>query len=265
MEKKNKIRRSYGVIMVRKRKGEELSILMVKKRCTYYFNMFVKADHIRMSDSTLAEMLSHMSLHEKRVIYTLDFDAVWRTYLGIYDSYTHARAITPNYDQYNRNFIIAYCNREGSLRLRKHIKDSRQYNSVWDLPKGALDRHCKKEKPICAAIREFGEETFMQGNIEIYAHIKPIVEEHRFNDTIYINTYYIARATANASKKDYEIADITNMEIDEVRWVSQRTIATLGLEPRHAQRYISLFKRLRAILRQKNSVVSFNIASFMGA
>lgn len=162
---KPKVQESFGMalFMPAKIAGESPRLLLVKKRCTYYFVEFVKGNYDLDDPHRLRHMFNNMESQEKLAILSGNFDELWmrqwlthplaaRSIRNLYPPCSSMVNPTPEYfyrceKKYNATY------RSG--RLRSLMDGTRCISGIWELPKG---RRNANETPLMCASREFHEE-----------------------------------------------------------------------------------------------------------
>jgi len=162
---KPKVKNSFGVALFLppKTAGESPRLLLVKKRCTYYFVEFVKGNYNAEDTKRLRHMFNNMESHEKLAILSGNFDELWsRQWLthplaarSIRNLYPPCHSMIDTPPEYFHKCEKIYNAIYKSGRLRGLIEGTRCISGIWELPKGR--RHADETSLMCA-IREFHEE-----------------------------------------------------------------------------------------------------------
>lgn len=140
---------SYGVACVRRNPDtSRYELLVIKKRYTYQFIEFVRGMYDPHKTRDIEFMFEGMTIGEKSMIQTRNFDAIWH-----------------------------YCNGEPTRSCEKslYVRSARKFNLLvsrgillelmtgttnasllWEIPKGRAN---KRETALRSAMREFEEET----------------------------------------------------------------------------------------------------------
>lgn len=206
----NREKTSVGVACCRFN-GTKPEILLVCKRFTYSYNLFVHGKYNSGSNSQLIQLFSGMTVDEKHDILSLNFVQIWyRIWLNTMHK-NHTYFLSKN--KFESTFVI-----DNGARLRRLIAKAGHSPKVWEIPKGRKKN--KLESDIHCAIREFYEETGVpKKNYKIYpwatrsfsyidAHVK------------YTNTYYLAYARGNFEPRiNFGLQDQIN-EISDIRWMN---------------------------------------------
>jgi len=210
---------SLGIACCRYNK-DKLEILLVCKRFTYSYNMFVHGKYSG-NNMELIKLFNGMTVEEKLDICSLNFTQIWyRVWLNFkisISTYTFSKS------KFEKNFLM-----DGGVKLRSLINKSSNAQKIWEIPKG--HKKNKTEIDIHCAIREFYEETgISKKNYKLFLNSR--MQFSYIDDGIkYNNTYFIAFTQKKIIPKiDFslqeqvdEISDIRWMNIEDVRYVDQQ-------------------------------------------
>lgn len=136
---------SYGLCCFRKVLNSETEVLLLRRRYTYHYCMFVYSKYTTIED--LRKILAGTTIDEKLTIVSGDFDRIWdKIWIG------HR---TERYNRYRTMYenIMVSITLPG---LQEIVKQSDSTEPHWELPKGRKD---PLETDIECACREFTEET----------------------------------------------------------------------------------------------------------
>src|SRR3989344_499444 len=243
--KNNKKKISIGIACCRIN-GNIPEILLICKRCTYYYVEFVHgrySDDIINNNSQLINLFNGMTVEEKIDILSLNFSQIWyRVWLDTAKKRTYFIAKT--------KFEFTFITPDGGAKLRKLISRSENSNRIWEIPKGR--KKFQAEADINCAIREFEEETNIKKNSykifpkakRTYSYINSGVE--------YINTYYISIVEHLFEPK---ICFDTNNQIDEIcdiKWMSIEEIRIIDKTGRLAKFVSPIFKYIKKKIKSLN-------------
>jgi 8-oxo-dGTP pyrophosphatase MutT (NUDIX family) len=216
----DKSKLSYGIACCRINNGRP-EILLVYKRYTYAFQLFVAGKYNPNNNSSISRLLDKMTVDEKLDILSLNFQQMW--YRIFLDSPMMIKSNT--YYSAKNKFETAFVPDRGQ-RIRKLINRSANVNRVWEIPKG---RKRAQESDIQSAVREFDEETGI--NKKQYRIYPWFVRSYSYIDESvkYVNKYFLAIAKTNIEphiqfnfqEQLNEISDIRWMNIDEIRLIDQ--------------------------------------------
>lgn len=199
--------------------GTKPEILLICKRYTYAYNLFVHAKYMSSDNNALIALFNGMTVDEKIDILSLNFMQIWyRIWLNSARSTTYY--VSKN--KFETTFLP-----DGGARLRKLICKSSNANKIWEIPKGR--KRNKNEPDLQCAIREFGEETGI--NKKSYKVFHYAKRTYGYSDAgvRYNNTYFIGitkhniEPRINFGMQDQidEICDIKWMSIEEIRFIDE--------------------------------------------
>ena len=248
----------------------EYQAVVVQGRVSYAFSEFVQSRYphrgARRADA-VRQLVSHMTLDERRVVATLEFSQMWDHARGPSSPLMEgASTRTENVYAFRRaRFVELWLSDPHSadelLRLLSHTPGVGC--ARWEFPKGK--RVSGDESDLACSLREFREETRIPGGsyrllpgfcrVEAYVHM----------DVLYVNTYYLAvlteqipdpasSITMSHHEQLSEVADVRWLGLDGMRHVSGpvgRDLTTMG---RAAFRYVRAYmggneRRGRAAVR----------------
>jgi 8-oxo-dGTP pyrophosphatase MutT (NUDIX family) len=198
--------------------GNIPEILLVCKRYTYSYNVFVHGRYNSGNSADIIKLFNGMTIEEKIDILSLNFSQIWyRIWLN------NTPSIKSNYYILKNKFESAFVADNG-LRLKKLMSRSNHSTlKIWEIPKGKKKN--RTETDIHCAVREFNEET------NIHKKSYKIFPTHTRTYTYiddnerYTNIYYIAfmrhimepNISFNNSTQLDEISDIGFFSIDKIR------------------------------------------------
>lgn len=221
--RKQKLKESVGVACVRYLNGFP-EILLVRKRFTYSYCVFVNGRYNSSDNENLIRLFSGMTLEEKINILSLNFDQIW---YGIWFNrhdrdFKHAKSI------FDRIFV-----RDEGARLKRLIAKSKNDELIWEIPKGRHDN--KTESDINCATREFEEETGI--NKSKYKLWIDGTKSHSYvdGDVRYSNTYFIAY-TRNKLDVNVNFNNIEQLkEVSAIKWMGLADIKLIDKSGRLAK------------------------------
>lgn len=221
---------SFGIALMRISNTGEPEVLVVNKRCTYAFLMFIfgkyneceiarrfakrRADESasgKISDDNIIELFNKMTLDEKLVIMTHDYLRMW------YHFYLTERT-DAHYYKHRAKFEQTFM-QDGGRRLNDLLRKSKINGAeIWEIPKGRRDD--AKETDLNCAIREFREETRIEKN-KYKLHSDKTLQVTFISDNVkYVYKYYVAFATAEINTHVHVSNATTLSEIKEIRWMT---------------------------------------------
>lgn len=201
-------KKSVGIAPCRMNERGEIEILLVCRRCTYAFDLFMQGNYNSHNDSDILALLDKMTTDEKIILVSLDFQIIW--YYWWMNS-----EISLQYYFRLRDKYLGITN-DGASRLTRLIAKSSTGSKVWEIPKGKRNHN---ELNIHGAIRELNEETGLKK--QDYRILLAAPKTLSFNDSgvKYSTTYYIAD-TINKVNTRVQLSYGTIGEISEVRWMT---------------------------------------------
>lgn len=197
-----------------------VEMLMVCKRYTYAYYMFVHGKYNPSNNSEMIKWFSGMTIDEKHDIMSLNFMQMW------YRIWLNNTTRNSNYFSAKSKFEGTFAI-DGGARLHRLISKSTNAGKIWAIPKGRKKN--RAEHNINCAVREFYEETrISKGSYKLW------VDRSRsysyIDDGIkYTNQYYLAftkhniepRIDFSAKEQIEEVSDIRWMDIEEIRRVDE--------------------------------------------
>lgn len=213
-------KKSLGIILI----SPDLNkILLVKKRYTYAFDEFIHGRYNKDNSLQMMKMFNSMTLEEKLVIRSLNYDYMWfHKHLSDGKTEHYYKGLM----KFSNNYL-----KKGNDKDLLDIIDSTSYSSstVYEFPKGRKKN--KNEPNIITAIREVKEETSISENsYRILPHIKRTTVD--IDDGVrYLCVYYIAIAyelcpcQIKIDKTDqcFEVSEADWYTLDEVKKICNNT------------------------------------------
>ncbi len=210
-------RKSYGIACTRLQ-DNRLRALMVRKRYTYAYSIFVHGRYSSTDRAAMIKLFCGMTVDEKYDILSLNFNQMWyRIWLNNVNrkpSYFHAK------NKFESIFVA-----DNGVLLNKLISATTHGTLLWELPKG--HKNNKLETDVQCAVREFSEETLIaKSSYKLWLNASRA--QSYIDDGIkYTNTYFFAytkhniepRINFSARQQIEEISDIAWMDIEEIRRV----------------------------------------------
>ncbi len=199
---------SLGIACVRFNDNGRPEILLVRKRITYAFNLFVHGRYNTKSNQDLIRLFSQMTIAEKLDILSRNFMQIWyRVWLN--------NTTASEFLVAKNKFEMVFSG-DGGARLKKLIAKSATADLIWEIPKG------KKKKPtepdLNCAVREFQEETGLAlGSYQLFPQARKSYT-HIDQHVKYTNTYFIAYAFADA-KINFNLTDQV-AELSGIQWMT---------------------------------------------
>lgn len=266
---KNKYKTSYGIALCRynKDKNNQNEILMVKKRCTYYYCNFVFGYYNKNNNKQLQYLFSNMSFDEKIEILSMKFHNMWyRLTLG------DPEKIHSIKNPYERDYTLKNVKyyfrkkskfentflRDNGKRLNRLINNSSNAVTPWEIPKGGIN---EDEKSLNCAKREFEEETKISSeHYTILWDINPITVSHKDGNIVYRSIYYIAYLNKDSKWLPKINFDTYHQvaEVKQVRWIGLNEISFLGLNDTFKKILIRNYKSIIYHFKKKIKSYYYN-------
>lgn len=235
------VKKSYGIILCKINNiTNKLEVLLVHKRYTYAYSMFVHGKYTKpniwpkTSMQFIINLLSQMTLEELLDIWSLDFKQMW------YRIWLNTNCDTDLYKRKCSKFCVSFIKNDNGAYLRSLIQQVRNYNFLhWEVPKGRAKNI--QETNLACAIREIKEETGLNKiDYTIIPNVKRYVNYVSLG-TRYVCTYYIAIINPNIRYFNTSILhSISNLtEISETKWFD---IDKLRIVDDHKKHLESLIK-----------------------
>lgn len=204
---------SVGIICIKYIKDEPHALL-IRKRNTYAFMDFICGQYSR-DDDTLIRLFNGMTVLEKIVISSLNFQNIW--YFLWADNSTVDRSYYAARHRFDSLFLT-----DSGARLKRLIGASINSSQIWEAPKGR--KRNKTESTIQCAVREFYEETGIHK--KFYRIIPNVSFKYSYisEGVKYTNIYYIglANKTLQCSISFRNKEQIR--EIDAMEWFNLPSI-----------------------------------------
>lgn len=253
----------------------EYQAVMIKGRLTYAFNEFVHTKYPTKGNykrnEAVANLAKHMTIEERLVINTLDFNQIWQYYRGgsiagnsATTDYSQVFAMNRTADNshattyaFRRSRFVEtwLSNKQSADTLRLIMETAKGVgDSRWEFPKGK--RASKDESDIDCAIREFTEETGIPPQcyrvipnfcrIDIYTHM----------GSEYIISYFMAileepiedpsnGITLYSKDQISEVADVQWMGMERISHVKGPAGRDISHIARSAFSYAKKYMRCR--------------------
>ena len=183
---------SFGIICY-KIENSVIKYLMVQRKDSLAFMEFVRGKYNISNISYITELISQMTINEKKLLSNNDFDIIWNyAWCQVNINIKHTAEYLESKKKYNNLFQ----NNILSNILKELINI---YNEQeWGFPKG---RRKLKESNIDCAIREFCEETrILKTDIDIKKELNCFEEIfYGSNNILYKHVYYVAKVNKNVN------------------------------------------------------------------
>ena len=208
---------SVGVIAFRYNITGEIEYLMIRRKDTLGFIDFIRGKYLVQNDQYILNMLNQMTIEEKNLLKTQDFDMLWKYLWG-----NNSAAIKYKSEEFaSKEKFNMLCsgitNKTRTYTLLLLIDESNKIKCwnepEWGFPKG---RRNYQEKDFDCAVREFCEETGY--NDKILRNIDNIVPYEEIfvgsNYKAYKHKYYVMFISYNLSmqKTQYDKKEVSKIE-----------------------------------------------------
>jgi len=209
---------SLGIILVDRKKPDHIRYLMIQRRDTLGFVEFMRGKYSLDNVDYIRQLFSIMTIKERQLIVTLDFDELWnnlwmdkssKQYFNEYDNSKMKFYDLKMGFRHNDTFI--------DLKVINDGVDKIYSSPEWGFPKGRRNLY---ESDLNCAIREFEEETGIEKDKYILLGL-PYVSETFFgtNNIRYKHIYYIAELTADDLILAIDETNINQVtEISNIEW-----------------------------------------------
>lgn len=212
---------SFGIICFKKDENNQIKYIMIQRKDSLSFMEFIRGKYSTNDIIYIRQLISAMTLNEKKILITKQFDDIWN-YAWNQNNSTSIKHTTEYIDSENK---FEYLSRNNILNeIIKDIINLEEQEQEWGFPKG---RRKVRENDIDCAIREFCEETRLEiTDFKILTDISPF-EEIFFgtNNVLYKHTYYVAKIVNNSIKISVDENCIEQIrEVRDLNWFSYEEV-----------------------------------------
>lgn len=212
---------SFGIICFKKDENNQIKYIMIQRKDSLSFMEFIRGKYNTNDIIYIRQLISAMTLNEKKILITKQFDDIWN-YAWNQNNSTTIKHTTEYTDSENK---FEYLSRNNILNeIIKDIINLEEQEQEWGFPKG---RRKVRENDMDCAIREFCEETRLEVNdFKILTDILPF-EEIFFgtNNVLYKHTYYVAKIVNNNIKISVDENCIEQIrEVRDLNWFSYEEV-----------------------------------------
>lgn len=200
------VKKSVGMILFDK-SGK--NVMLIQKRNTYAFTDFMLGRYNKNNRRALLSKLNNMTIHEKLLLKSLDFDLMW------YNLFLSSEK-TPIYYRCLAKFTNSFLS--NNIKYFKSLINgsTRSIDLIWEPPKGRIGQ---RESNLSCGIRELKEETGISMdayNIVLGEKVKKCVVKEGIKYVVY---YYVARCRDDV-RATYNINNVhQSIEIANAKWV----------------------------------------------
>ncbi len=193
-------------------------ILLVKKRITYAFSVFVNGLYDPYNRENIMRVLNAMTVDEKLLVLSQDFGSMWK---HVWLALEPKRAFIQCLRKFEDAFMV-----DGGERLKRLMWSTTSSGQLmWEIPKGR--KMYPEEMDLQCAVREFVEETGVsKSSFTIYPSLKR--KELYSDDGRLYETIYFGAAARGNFKLIISARDQDQMsEISDIRWVTLQELKIL--------------------------------------
>lgn len=213
---------------------QQMEMLMVEKRVSYYFLDFVLNKYTHKDIPSLSNMLSNMTTDEKLILKYMNPKKIWfKAWLEDIDNPNITLMRLKQYHKFEAKF------RETISKIKEHkfiklLNMTKHNNNMWEIPKGR--KLNKSEKNLNCAIREFTEETNYDSSKITIINDKIITVKTVVKNILYIFnyipgfTYYNEVNTQKPIDKIQEISDVKWLPLSDIKLLNTNNIVINAVE-----------------------------------
>ena len=204
---------SVGIIVFRLNADGKREYLLIRRKDTIGYVEFMRGKYNIYSKLYLNNIIAEMTMEEKQLILTNDFDTLWKNLWGddINTQYRGEEKISREKFESLR-YGISTNENDYSLETLINESNSQWLETEWGFPKG---RHNNQEKDLLCALREFEEETgYSRLSINIVQNLVPFEEIFTgSNYKSYKHKYYVAfMEKPNENQTAYQDTEVSKMD-----------------------------------------------------
>ena len=238
---------SIGIIAFRHNENKVIEYLMIRRKDTLGFIDFMRGKYYIQNKFYILNMLKQMTVSEKELLKTRDFDELWCEIWGnnkISTQYKYEENISKTKFNSLKNGIYSHSD---SYNLHQLIDESNKYDNwsepEWGFPKG---RRNFQENDYTCALREFTEETGIDTSALILIE-NVIPYEEIFtgsNYKSYKHKYYVAQININ----EKPTMPFQESEVSDIRWSSYEEAQSL-IRPYNLEKF-EILTRVNILLKE---------------
>ncbi len=207
---------SYGIIVFRTSAEYGFQYLMIRRKNSFGYIDFIRGKYIQNNLEHLQTMFNEMSMEERELIRTNNFEKLWKMMWGIQDSghqhqfKSEEQSSQKKFEALKNGLLI-----NGKLITLDNIIENsttKWLETEWEFPKG---RRNFQEKDLDCALREFEEETgISKKTIKIIENILPFEEMFLgSNHKSYKHKYFLGYTeNINNSLNNYQQTEVSKIE-----------------------------------------------------
>lgn len=204
---------SYGIILFRTSESG-LQYLMIRRKDSFGYIDFIRGKYSPYNLNQIQNIVSEMSINEKKKILSEPFDSLWKEMWGD-NSKTQYKS--EEYASSKKSDLLKsgiFVNGQ-KITLSNIVENSPTIwtETEWEFPKGRRD---PKEKDLDCAAREFEEETgILKSNITIVENVVPFEETFiGTNHKSYKHKYFLAKMNDD----EHALNNFQKTEVSKLEW-----------------------------------------------
>jgi ADP-ribose pyrophosphatase YjhB (NUDIX family) len=240
---------SIGIIAYKKI-NDIIYYLLIRRKHSLGFIDFMRGKYPLYDKNYLINIINEMSLEEKELLLTKDFDYLWEYIWGKNANMQYRVEEKTSKNKFNSLQLGINLNNL-EYNLKSLIEDSVTcWNETeWGFPKG---RRNYLEKDLQCALREFEEETgYNKNELNIILNIQPYEEIFTgSNYKSYKHRYYIAQMKPNIENenenKNENVNENGNYEVSKMGWYTYEESCSL-IRPYNLEK-LSILEKVNNIL-----------------
>jgi len=234
---------SIGIIAYKKM-NDAIYYLLIRRKHSLGFIDFMRGKYPLYDKNYLINIINEMSLEEKELLLTKDFDYLWEYIWGKNANMQYRVEEKTSKNKFNSLQLGINLNNL-EYNLKSLIEDSvTSWNETeWGFPKG---RRNYLEKDLQCALREFEEETgYNKNELNIILNIQPYEEIFTgSNYKSYKHRYYIAQMNPNIEGVNEN--NFANYEVSKMGWYTYKECCNL-IRPYNLEK-LSILEKVNKIL-----------------
>lgn len=218
---------SFGIICFRINKNtKEPEYIMIQRKDSLSFMEFIRGKYDLTQVHYIGQLLSAMTQRERDMLRTTPFEHLWNHvwYQPFMPRHTSEYEVAKGkFDSLRDGYVLEGKTIQLDALLSVYISPFEE--PEWGFPKG---RRRLREEDVDCAVREFAEETGIQGtSLQVVSSIPPF-EEIFFgtNSVLYRHVYYVARLQSN-EQQDI-VVDPSNInqvrEVRDIQWFNANQV-----------------------------------------
>lgn len=234
---------SIGIIAYKKI-NNIIYYLLIRRKHSLGFIDFMRGKYPLYDKNYLINIINEMSLEEKELLLTKDFDYLWGYIWGTTSNMQYRVEEKTSRNKFNSLQLGIHLN-QTEYNLKSIINESitNWSETEWGFPKG---RRNYLEKDLQCALREFEEETgYNKNELNILLNIQPYDEIFTgSNYKSYKHRYYIGKISSDIH--DVNECNIENYEVSKMGWYTYEESCNL-IRPYNLEK-LSILEKINKIL-----------------